>query len=344
MTARAFITGVAGTTLTAAEHSFLREADPWGFVIFKRNVETPSQVARLTASLREAVGREAPVLVDQEGGRVQRLGPPHWPAYPPGSAYGALYRQDASAGTKAARLGARLIAADLIAVGIDVDCLPIADVPVAGADPIIGDRAYGSTADQVAVLARAVAEGLLQEGVLPVLKHIPGHGRATADSHNALPVVETERATLASTDFAAFQPLADLPLGMTAHVVYTAFDPIAPATTSVTVIRDVIRNTLAFDGLLMSDDISMGALSGSLAERTCAAIAAGCDVALHCNGRMDEMRAVAGAVPLLAGAAAARADRALAQRRRAQPHDLVGLRDEWVALLGGHQGLRRAGA
>jgi beta-N-acetylhexosaminidase len=344
MTARAFIIGVAGTALTAAERAFLREADPWGFIVFKRNIETPSQVARLTASLREAVGRDAPVLVDQEGGRVQRLGPPHWPAYPPGSAYGALFRRDAAAGTKAAQLGARLIALDLIAVGIDVDCLPIADVPAAGADPIIGDRAYGSTADQVAALARAAAEGLLMEGVLPVLKHIPGHGRATTDSHNALPVVETDRATLAATDFAAFRPLADLPLGMTAHVVYTAFDPIAPATTSVTVVHDVIRDALAFDGLLMSDDISMGALSGTIAERARAAIAAGCDVVLHCNGRMDEMSAVAGAVPLLAGAAAARADRALARRRRGQPHDSAALRHEWSALMGDHLGLRRAGA
>ncbi|MCC6779938.1 MAG: beta-N-acetylhexosaminidase [Hyphomicrobiales bacterium] len=346
MTACAFITGIEGPALTPSERAFMREAEPWGFILFKRNVESPSQVARLTASLREAVGRDAPVLVDQEGGRVQRLGPPHWPVYPPGSAYGALYRRDPSAGAQAARLGARLIAADLLAVGIDVDCLPLADVPVSGADPIIGDRAYGSTAEQVAALAREVAEGLLAEGVLPVLKHIPGHGRATADSHMALPVVETDRATLAATDFAAFRPLADLPLGMTAHVVYTAFDPIAPATTSVTVIRDVIRTALAFDGLLMSDDISMGALSGTLAERACAAIGADCDVVLHCNGRLEEMRAVAGAVPRLAGAAARRAERALALRRRSHPGDMAALRREWTALMtgGDQQALRKAGA
>lgn len=333
MTARAFITGLAGTTLTLAERAFLREAEPWGLIVFKRNIETPAQVSRLTASFREAVGRNAPVLVDQEGGRVQRLGPPHWPAYPPGAAYGRIYDRDAAEGTKAAHLGARLIAADLVAVGIDVDCLPIADVPVAGGHSVIGDRAYGETADKVAKLARAAAEGLLMEGVLPVLKHIPGHGRATADSHGELPIVEADRATLMATDFAAFRPLFDLPLGMTAHVVYTAIDPIAPATTSVTLVHDVIRNWLGFRGLLMSDDISMGALSGSLDERSCAAIAAGCDVVLHCNGNLDEMQAVAAAVPMLDGEAAARADAALGRRMAVGPRDLTALRAEWAVLM-----------
>ena len=240
----------------------MRASAPWGLIVFKRNVDTPAQVSRLVASFREAVGRDAPVLVDQEGGRVQRLGPPNWPAYPPGSAYGRIYDRDVAAGRRAAYLGARLIAADLAAVGIDVDCLPIADVPVAGADAVIGDRAYGDTADKVAALARSVADGLLAGGVLPVLKHIPGHGRATADSHGTLPRVDTDLATLIATDFAAFRPLSDLPLGMTAHIVYSAIDPIAPATTSVTLVRDVIRDLLEFRGLLMSDDISMGALSG----------------------------------------------------------------------------------
>src|SRR6516162_9800217 len=236
MAVRAFITGLAGTTITPDERAFLREREPWGFIIFTRNIDTPAQVRRLTASVRDAVGRDAPVLVDQEGGRVQRLGPPHWPTYPPGAAYGRLYNR---------------IAADLAAVGVDVDCLPIADVPVAGADSVIGDRAYGETAEKVALLGRAVADGLLAGGVLPVLKHIPGHGRATADSHGALPIVETDRETLRTTDFAAFRPLCDLPLGMTAHIVYTAIDPIAPATTSVTLVRDVIRDWLGFRGLLM---------------------------------------------------------------------------------------------
>src|SRR5712692_2772327 len=278
MTARAFICSIAGTILTPAERAFLRESEPWGLIVFKRNIETPEQVARLTASFREAVGREAPVLVDQEGGRVQRLGPPHWPAYPPGAAYGEVYDQSPSKGKRAAYLGAYLMAADLVAVGIDVDCLPIADVPIAGASSVIGDRAYGDTAEKVAIIARCVANGLLECGVLPVLKHIPGHGRAAADSHGELPIVETDRFTLLATDFTAFRPLGDLPLGMTAHVVYSAIDPIAPATTSATVVRDVIRDWLGFSGLLMSDDISMGALSGSLAQRSRAAIAAGCEL------------------------------------------------------------------
>jgi beta-N-acetylhexosaminidase len=342
MAVRAFITGLAGTTLTPAERAFLRESQPWGLIVFARNIENPAQLSRLTTSFRDAVGCEAPVLVDQEGGRVQRLGPPHWPAYPPGAAYGRLYDRSPARGLKAAYLGARLIAADLRAIGIDVDCLPIADVPVADADPIIGDRAYGTSAEKVSALARSVADGLLAAGVLPVLKHIPGHGRATADSHHALPVVDADLATLAATDFAAFQPLGDLPLGMTAHVVYTAIDPIAPATTSVTVVRDVIRGRLAFRGLLMSDDISMSALSGAIEDRACAAIAAGCDLILHCNGRLDEMQAVAAAVPSLAGEAAARSEAALARRGQGAGDDLAAVRAEWAALMNAPTAARRA--
>src|SRR5438128_5453506 len=342
MAVRAFITGRAGTTVTPAERTLLREREPWGVILFKRNIETPAQVRCVTASIRDAVGREAAVLVDQEGGRGQRLGPPHWPSYPPGAAYGRVYDRSAAEGIKAAYLDARLIAADLAAVGVDVDCLPIADVPVAGADSIIGDRAYGDTAEKVALLARAVADGLLAGGVLPVLKHIPGHGRATADSHRALPSVETDRETLRTTDFAAFRPLFDLPLGMTAHIVYTAIDPIAPATTSVTLVRDVIRDWLGFRGLLMSDDIYVGALSGSIVERSRAAIAAGCDVVLHCNGELDEMRAVASAVPVLAGAAVARAEAALKRRGLVLEHDLAALRAEWTALMDAGASARRA--
>ena len=342
MTVRAFITGLAGTELTPAERAFVRESAPWGLIVFKRNVETPAQVGRLAASFREAAGRDAAVLVDQEGGRVQRLGPPHWPAYPPGASYGRIYDWDPAAGLTAARLGAHLIAADLRAVGIDVDCLPIADVPVAGADPVIGDRAYGDTADMVAAIARAVADGLQAGGVLPVLKHIPGHGRATADSHGVLPRVDTDRATLAATDFAAFGPLSDLPLGMTAHIVYSAIDPIAPATTSVTLVRDVIRGLLQFRGLLMSDDISMGALSGSIEARSRAAIAAGCDLVLHCNGKLDEMQAVASAVPMVTGEAAARSDAALRRRGQLSQCDQGALRAEWTALMAAPAGARRA--
>jgi beta-N-acetylhexosaminidase len=342
MAVRAFITGLAGTALSPAERAFVREHEPWGFIIFKRNAETPSQLRRLISAVREAAGRNVPVLVDQEGGRVQRLGPPHWPSYPPGAAYGRLYDRSPADGIRAAYLGARLIAADLAAVGIDVDCLPVADVPASGADPIIGDRAYGQSADKVSALARAVADGLLEGGVLPVLKHIPGHGRATADSHHALPVVETDQDTLRKSDFAAFRPLSDLPLGMTAHVVYTAIDPIAPATTSVTLVRDVIRGWLGFAGLLMSDDISMGALSGSIEARARTAIAAGCDVILHCSGELAEMQAVASAVPVLTGEAAARADAALGRRGKVPKDDLAALHAEWAALINETAAARRA--
>ena len=332
--ARAFITGLSGPALTAAERAFLREAAPWGLILFKRNVENKEQVARLVADFLGAVGNgEAPVLIDQEGGRVQRLGPPDWPAYPPGTAYGRLYDQDPEAGLAAARLGARLIAADLAPLGINVDCLPLADVPVAGADAVIGDRAYGETPGKVAAIAATVAEGLEAGGVLPVLKHIPGHGRATADSHQHLPVVNADRATLEATDFAAFRALAKLPLGMTAHVVFSAFDPVCPATTSATMLRDVIRGFIGFDGLLMSDDISMGALTGDIAARTRAALAAGCDVVLHCNGKLDEMQAVAAGAPELSGTARRRAEAALARRRPPSQMDLATARRSFDALM-----------
>jgi beta-N-acetylhexosaminidase len=331
----ALITDAAGLLLSADERAFFRDADPWGFIIFKRNVETPDQLRALTDSMRESVGRNAPILVDQEGGRVQRLGPPHWPKYPQGAVYGALYDRDRDAGLRAAWLGARLIAHDLSAVGIDVDCLPLADVPVSEADPVIGNRAYGTSPVKVAAIGAAVAEGLLAGGVLPVLKHIPGHGRATADSHHALPVVGTDATTLQSTDFAAFRPLAKLPLGMTAHVVFTAIDPVAPATTSGTMVREVIRGHIGFDGLLMSDDISMNALAGTLAERAGATLAAGCDVVLHCNGAFDERRAVADACPPLAGEGKRRGDAALAMRRAPAPFDIAAARDEFAAMSAG---------
>lgn len=332
---RAFITGLTGPALTAGERQFLKEAAPWGLIVFKRNIADPPGLRRLIDEFRDAVGRRAPVLIDQEGGRVQRLGPPHWPHYPPGAVYGALYEADRDTGLAAARLGARLIAADLAPLGIDVDCAPIADVPVAGADPIIGDRAYGTEPAKVAAIAGAFAAGLMEGGVLPVLKHIPGHGRATADSHEKLPVVSADRATLEATDFAAFRSLNTLPLGMTAHVVFTAIDPVAPATTSITIVRDVIRDSIGFRGLLMSDDVSMGALSGSLGERTKAAFSAGCDMALHCNGNIREMQAVAAEAPLLAGEAARRAAAALAARRSPAPIDLGSARTEFARLLAG---------
>jgi beta-N-acetylhexosaminidase len=330
---RAFITGIAGPALTDEERVFLRDAKPWGGIVFKRNITGPHALRRLTDDFRTTLGRDAPILIDQEGGRVQRMGPPSWPKYPPAAVYGAIYDRDQAAGLAAARLSARLIAADLAGVGIDIDCMPVADVPVTGADAVIGDRAFGSRPDKVAALAQAFADGLTDGGVLPVLKHIPGHGRATADSHQKLPVVTTDREALDATDFAAFRPLAALPLAMTAHVVFAAIDPIAPATTSPAIVRDVIRGWVGYRGLLMSDDISMGALSGSLGERTRAAISAGCDLVLHCNGNMDEMLAVAAAAPQLEGEAARRAAAGLASKRPATPIDLVAKRAEFFALI-----------
>src|ERR1700735_624991 len=258
---RAFITGVAGPALTNEERQFLREAEPWGLIVFARNILGPDPLRRLIGEFRSAVGRDAPVLIDQEGGRVQRLGPPQWPSYPPGAAYGAVYDKDRETGLAAARLGGRLIASDLADLGIDVDCLPLADVPVPGSDAVIGDRAYGTEPGKVAAIARAIAEGLADGGVLPVLKPIPGHGRAPAASHKGLPGVTAERAPLETTDFAAFRPLAVLPLGMTAHVVFSALDPVAPATLSAVICGGGIRDSLGFRGLLMREELSMGALS-----------------------------------------------------------------------------------
>jgi beta-N-acetylhexosaminidase len=335
MTARAFITGVSGFTLTADERDFMRASRPWGFILFKRNIETPAQVTAMITELREILGEaDAPVLIDQEGGRVQRFGPPHWPVYPPGAVFGNLYDIDRNLGLSAARLSARLMAADLIDLGVTVDCLPLADVPIAGADAVIGNRAYGTEPGKVAAIARAVTDGLEQGGVLPVLKHIPGHGRATADTHFRLPVVDTPKAELERTDFAAFQPLADLPMAMTAHVVFSALDPAQPATTSATIIEQVIRGSIGFQGLLMSDDVSMNALAGSIAERTRAIVSAGCDMVLHCNGRLDEMREVAREAPVLSGKALDRAKRALASRKAPQPFDRAAARAELDELVG----------
>jgi beta-N-acetylhexosaminidase len=336
MNAGAFICGVSGLELTGTERGFLREANPWGLILFKRNVQSPDQVRRLTGQFRELVGRdEAPVLIDQEGGRVQRLGPPHWPSYPPGREYGRIYDRDRSQGLVAARLGARLMAADLAALGISVDCLPVADVPVAGSNAVIGDRAYGLSAAKVAAIAAAIAQGLGAGGVLPVVKHIPGHGRATVDSHAGLPTVDADRATLEQTDFAAFRALNHLPLAMTAHIVFSAIDPVAPATISATIVREVIRGFVGFGGVLMTDDISMGALAGTMAARVRASIAAGCDIVLHCNGQAEEMQSVAAEAPVLDGEALRRAAAALAGRGSPEPTDLAAARTAFLAILSG---------
>ena len=312
MSCKAFIAGCAGLKLTPDELKLFKREKPWGFIIFKRNIDNPDQVRALIGSFRNAVGRaDAPVLVDQEGGRVQRLGPPHWPKYPPGEAYGRLMAKGALYARDITRLGARLMAHDMRALGINVDCLPVLDVPVRGAHDVIGSRAYGTDPDTVSLLARAASEGLIAGGVLPVIKHIPGHGRAGADSHLALPVVDTPRDALIAQDFKPFRALADMPLAMTAHVVYSAIDAKAPATTSKKLFREVIRGHIGYDGLVMSDDLSMKALGGTFKDRTMASLAAGCDIVLHCNGDMAEMKAVAKTTPELKGKAKMRAESAL---------------------------------
>jgi beta-N-acetylhexosaminidase len=333
----AVIYGCSGTSLSREEAAFFADVRPWGFILFKRNIETPDQVRALTAALRAAVERpDAPILIDQEGGRVQRLAPPHWRRYPPGRAYGALAGRDPLLRREITRLGARLIAHDLAAVGVTVDCLPVLDVPAPGANAVIGDRAYADTPQEVATLGRAAAEGLLAGGVLPVVKHIPGHGRATADSHHALPRVDSAYDELDGRDFAPFRGLSDMPMAMTAHVVYAAIDRRRPATTSRRVIRDVVRGAIGFGGLLLSDDISMNALAGGPAERTRAAMTAGCDIILHCNGDAAEMREVASAARSLAGAPARRAAAALARRPAApEPFDAAEARARFDAAFEG---------
>lgn len=319
---QAFICGCASTALTQDERDFLADADPWGLILFARNCEDAEQIRRLTDEFRTINGRDdAPVLIDQEGGRVQRLGPPNWRKYPPARRFAEVYRKDATEGARLARAGARLMADDLRKVGINVNCLPVADVPQPGAHEIIGDRAYGEDVDEIAVLARAAADGCLDGGVLPVIKHIPGHGRAGVDSHVGLPVVDAGREELADVDFAVFRQLRDFPLAMTAHVIYSAFDAERPATLSETVVRDVIRGEIGYAGLVMTDDLSMGALSGTLKERAEAAFAAGCDMALHCNGEFDEMLDVAEATPELDGEALVRAHGALARLSESEPWD-----------------------
>jgi beta-N-acetylhexosaminidase len=331
----AAILGCSGPILTPEERTFFRRVKPWGFILFKRNVETPDQVRALVDALRDTVGRaDAPVLIDQEGGRVQRLGPPHWPRYPPARAFQDLPRAGPGAGMEMVRLGARLIAHDLASLGVNVDCAPVLDVPAPGAHDIIGDRAYGEAVADVALRGRAAAEGLMAGAVLPVIKHIPGHGRAMADSHLELPVVGASWAELDERDFAPFRALRDMPMAMTAHVVYAAVDAGRPATTSPVVIERVIRGAIGFDGLLMSDDLSMNALSGDFAERARDCLAAGCDVVLHCNGGMAEMEAVAAGAAPLAMRAAARAASALARLSTPEPFDVEEARRAFDAAFG----------
>lgn len=336
-TASAAILGCAGTTLTAEEVAFFRDVKPWGFILFKRNIADPEQVRALTAALRATVGRDdAPILIDQEGGRVARLQPPHWRIYPPGRAYGELVANDPLTARAIARLGSRLIAHDLRSIGINVDCVPVLDVPDPNGHEIIGDRAYGDTPEQVATLGRAAAEGLLAGGVLPIIKHIPGHGRALSDSHLELPVVKAKLLELEIRDFAPFRVLSDMPMAMTAHVVYTAVDRGRPATTSKKVIRKIIRESIGFDGLLMSDDLSMKALSGDFKQRAKDSLSAGCDVVLHCNGDMAEMKAVMSGVGRLGKEARRRAQAVMGRLVKVpEPFDVAEARARFDAAFGG---------
>jgi beta-N-acetylhexosaminidase len=307
------IYGCAGLALSAAERDFFRQVRPWGFILFARNIESPAQVKALVGELRATVDdASAPILIDQEGGRVARLKPPHWRERPAAARFGALHETNPEAAREATYLNARLIAHDLASLGINVDCLPVLDVPAPGAHDIIGDRAFAADPATIITLGRAQIEGLLDGGVLPIMKHIPGHGRAGSDSHLALPRVAAALEQLSASDFVTFRSLDQCPIAMTAHVVYESIDPQRPATTSPKVIRDVIRGEIGFDGLLMSDDLSMKALDGPLSVRAKAALFAGCDLVLHCNGDMDEMRDVASEVTELDGQALRRSRHALA--------------------------------
>ena len=335
----ASIFGCSGLTLTDEERAFFRDVRPWGFILFKRNIEAPDQVRALTTTLRETVDDpNAPILIDQEGGRVQRLGPPHWQKYPTGRAYGQVAANDPLTGQALARLGGRLIAEDLRKLGLNVDCVPVLDLPQPGAHDVIGDRAYGETVEVISRLGRSAAEGLIAGGVLPVIKHIPGHGRAMSDSHLALPEVDASLEALEATDFQPFRVLSDMPMAMTAHVVYRAIDKHRPATTSRRAIK-LIREGLGFKGLLMSDDLSMKALSGDFTGRARASLKAGCDVVLHCNGDMAEMKAVIAGTGSLRGHAGRRAEAAMARLALApEPFDEAEARARFNAAFPGLNG------
>lgn len=330
MDLKAFISGCAGLTLDDAERRFFAATRPCGLILFQRNCGTPEQIRTLIGDFKDAVGSgEVLVVIDQEGGRVQRLKPPHWRHMPPARCYGRLYAIDREIALRAAFAGARLTAAELYDLGITVNTMPVLDVPQEGAHEIIGDRAYGTDPDTVIALGHAVIEGCLAGGVLPVIKHVPGHGRACADSHLALPHIDVEPAELDAIDFRPFHALRHAPLAMTAHVLLPAFDEWRPASVSPVIMGQVIRNQIGLTGLVMSDDLGMKALGGSFADRARGVIDAGCDVALHCSGNLAEMMEVAGAVPPLEGLAAERFANARAHFRAPEPFDA----DEALALV-----------
>ncbi|MCP8895441.1 beta-N-acetylhexosaminidase [Shinella daejeonensis] len=332
---KSFISGCKGLTLTQDEKSFFRNERPWGFILFGRNIGEPAQIADLTAEMRDCVGAgsDIPVLIDQEGGRVQRIRPPHAPQYPNAAALGAIWREDAEKGLRAAWLMSRLHAFDLLRLGVNVDCLPVLDVAVPGVHDVIGNRAYGQDADIVSAMGKAAAEGLKAGGLLPVMKHMPGHGRTTVDSHHDLPVVTAALADLEACDFVPFRRMNDELMAMSAHIVFTAVDADSPATTSQKVVREIIRGHIGFDGLLMSDDVSMNALRGDIAERARGIIAAGLDIVLHCHGIMEEMIAVTENVPPLAGDSLRRANAVRAGFPTPDDADEQALREEFGALV-----------
>jgi beta-N-acetylhexosaminidase len=335
MSASAAIYGCQGTALLEEERRFFGEVKPFGFILFARNCADPEQIRSLCAALRETIeDASAPILIDQEGGRVARLKPPNWRARPPVGHFGIMHKTDPTAAREAAYLDARLIAEELRELGINVDCAPVLDVPAKGAHDIIGDRAYSDDVRVVVELGRAAIEGFLEGGVLPVVKHMPGHGRAEVDSHDALPHVSARIEELSAQDFVPFRSLNSAPLAMTAHVVYEALDPQRPATTSPKIIRDIIRGEIDFDGFLMSDDISMNALTGSVGARAKAALFAGCDAVLHCNGRMDEMTEISEFVPPLSERSLQRAKAARAQLREKNSLDIVAAEAKLEEMLG----------
>lgn len=332
MAQAACILGCEGPRLGRDEAAFFAGAEPWGFILFARNVESPDQLRRLTGDLRAALGREAPVLVDQEGGRVQRLGAPHWRQWRP--PLDQVQAAGPGCAPRSMELRARLIAHELREAGIDVNCAPSGDIAEDVTHAFLRNRCYGTTVAGVTAVARAVAEGLAAGGVLPVMKHLPGHGRSALDTHLALPAVDAARTALQAHEFAPFKALSDLPMAMTAHIVFSAYDD-RPATQSPRLVA-AIRDEIGFGGLLMTDDISMQALGGDVAARARLALAAGCDLVLHCNGDMAEMEAVTAACGALEGSALDRADAALAARRPAAPLDIDAAEAELAALLDGH--------
>lgn len=330
---KALILGCSGLSLTPDEKAFYREHRPWGFILFGRNIGDAAQITDLIADMRDSVGWHAPVLIDQEGGRVQRIKPPILQAYPSAQVLGDIYRQDREKGIRAAWLMSRLHAFDLRRLGFTMDCLPVLDVPVEGASNVIGTRAYGFDPVTVTDMGKAASAGLKAGGMLSCMKHMPGHGRGMADSHHELPVVSATLAELDAHDFAPFRAMRDEPCAMSCHVVFSAIDPNAPATISRAVIGDVIRRHIGFDGLLISDDSSMNALRGTLAERAKNIASNGCDIVLHCNGVMEEMQQVVANVNVLAGDAKRRAEHALASITAPDDSDEQAIRAEFNAML-----------